>query len=553
MSHKEHRTLRAALALLVVLLVLASVTTLAQDEDVHSQGQQIDMTPVVLSQTMEGNTINTVVEIPVAQDTYITSKLPNNNWCTSNFLRVGYAQSPDNYGAVRTFLRFDLSSIPTDAVINSARFRIYQNTATPAGDSDMRFESRHLLSDWNECQVTWNNHQPQWGGVISSTWVGTTIGWLETDASQLVRDWVYGTHPNYGALLLGDETPRERERIFFSRDDAGGRYPRLIIDYSFHADNEPPQASVNPLPQWSTSQFTVSWGGTDPGGSGIDYYDIQYRIPGYEWTQWLYYQDGTSAEFKGGANGVTYEFRARGVDTAGNVQEWSASPQAWTKVDSIPPAATVDPLPQYTLSSAFTVSWSGTDNAGGSGIKHYDLQYQQDGGPWLDWLMGTTALSAQATGAQEGVTYGFRVRATDYAGNVQPWSMVPQATTTVHLAPVGEVLPFDPHKITDPNQNDFMVYWKGQASPELSIKYFNLRYRYANESWMAWQGQQQTQLTQALFTIPNAEDGPYCFQVQVVDSADQVSEYMGQSCVMVDRYEPFLEPAAFLPIVYYNR
>ena len=52
--------MRAALAVLVVLLVLASVTTLAQDEDVHSQGQQIDMTPVVPSQTTEDNAINTV-------------------------------------------------------------------------------------------------------------------------------------------------------------------------------------------------------------------------------------------------------------------------------------------------------------------------------------------------------------------------------------------------------------------------------------------------------------------------------------------------------------
>ena len=449
---------------------------------------------------------------------------------------------------MRIFLKFNLSTIPPGAAINNAWFKIYQLSATPPGDADMRVESRHLLSDWNQCALTWNSHQPQWGPVFGSNWVPTTTGWLEADATRLVRDWVYGTHPNHGAMLMGDETVRERQRIFYSSRDTEGRYPRLYIDFTEHTDNEPPEVSIEPLPQWSSHRFVVSWSGDDPGGSGIAYYDVQYRVPGEGWIQWRYGTGDTSAEFVGGANGTVYEFRARGVDNAGNVQPWSPSAQAWTTVDSVPPTVTINPLPAISFSPSGTISRSGSDNPGGSGIANYDVEYQIDGGSWIDWLVGTTDTSEWVTGGQNGVTYGFRARATDNVGNVQPWSPVAQATTKVDTQePVARILPF-PSAITSGDQ--FLVRWTGETSPNTPLIGYDVRYSFNDGPWTAWQA--QTLLTQDLFTHLETRDGVYCFQAQADDAAGRTSGYIGQQCIAVDRQPPFIEPRLWLPVAARN-
>lgn len=532
-------------ASLIMLLLVAAVPSLAQDEDLKSRTIEIDQTPMILSQTASPDAVHTVIEIPIAKDTYVTSNQPGRNWCGSNWLRLGYNKtSGEDYGAERIFLRFNLSSIPAEAAINRATFRIYMHTATPSGDSDMRIESRHLASGWDQCQVTWNSHQPHWGPVFGSSWLGTTTGWLEADATQLVKDWVYGTHANYGAMLMGDETVRERQRMFFSSRDTGGRYPRLIVDYTLHVDNDPPQVSVEPLPQWSPHRFFVTWSGWDPGGSGIDYYDVQYRRAGEAWIQWLFGTELTTAEFVGGANGTSYEYRARGVDNAGNVQPWSPTAQASTTVDSIVPNATVNPLPPVIYATAATVSWSASD-VGGSGIKNYDVEYQEDGGAWQPWLMGTSNTSAYATGGRNGVTYGFRARATDNAGNVQPWSATAQTSTTVDVQePEANVVPFKPPITGD---DDFVVYWVGASSPTTSIVNYDVRYRYEEGSWTLWQS--STQLTEALFTDLRSQDGAYCFEVRATDSAGRTGGYGGKSCLLVDRNPPHIVPRLWLPLV----
>jgi len=84
----------------------------------------------------------------------------------------------------------------------------------------------------------------------------------------------------------------------------------------------PPQTSVEPLPAYSRGEITVRWGGSDPGGSGIQTYDVQYRdTGGGSWTDWRMGTTQTSASFSGTA-GHTYYFRSRAMDNAQNVEPW---------------------------------------------------------------------------------------------------------------------------------------------------------------------------------------------------------------------------------------
>ncbi len=104
--------------------------------------------------------------------------------------------------------------------------------------------------------------------------------------------------------------------------------------------------------------------------------------------------------------------------------------QALVTIDAVAPNSSVAPLPPVSLTSAFTVAWSGTDDAGGSGVGSFAVYVSDNGGPFTAWLTNTTQTSAVYTG-QGGHGYAFYSVATDNAGNRQPTPATAQATTTV--------------------------------------------------------------------------------------------------------------------------
>jgi spore germination protein YaaH len=100
--------------------------------------------------------------------------------------------------------------------------------------------------------------------------------------------------------------------------------------------------------------------------------------------------------------------------------------------DTTPPTGGVGVLPALVGTVAFNVSWRATDV--GSGVKAYSVQVRDRATTtWVPWLTGTTATSATFVGVAAH-QYDFRVAATDYKGNVQPWLAAfsgPAATLTV--------------------------------------------------------------------------------------------------------------------------
>lgn len=101
----------------------------------------------------------------------------------------------------------------------------------------------------------------------------------------------------------------------------------------------------------------------------------------------------------------------------------------WQTADALPPTSAVKRLPPYSRSALY-VTWDGSD-LGGSGIKTYDVQYRDTTSTtWMDWLFGTTALSASFAGVP-GHAYAFRSRATDNAQNIESWPAGNGDTATI--------------------------------------------------------------------------------------------------------------------------
>ena len=122
---------------------------------------------------------------------------------------------------------------------------------------------------------------------------------------------------------IGGHTYYFRSR---ARDYAGnvGAWP---ADYQSFTTVEtlPPVTAVKPLPAFTRGQTVlVLWDGYDPGGSGIQSYDVQIRQDTSAWTDWRMSTTETSATFNGEA-GIAYGFRVRGRDNAQNLGTWSAA------------------------------------------------------------------------------------------------------------------------------------------------------------------------------------------------------------------------------------
>lgn len=101
-------------------------------------------------------------------------------------------------------------------------------------------------------------------------------------------------------------------------------------------------------------------------------------------------------------------------------------------LDAGAPTSTVSQLPASSLET-FTVTWSGSDPAGGSGLRNFDIWYAVDGGSYQPWLTATAETSAQFTG-QPGKQYRFYSIARDNAGNVEDAPSSADAETAVPQA-----------------------------------------------------------------------------------------------------------------------
>lgn len=381
---------------------------------------------IVLERTeTAGGGVDAIVHLPVEADTYVASGWPEQSFGLDP-LYLGYDEM-EGFAVQRILLRFDVvNNIPEGAVINDARLRMHLTYSAPEEDASMRTIGRELLSPWTETTATWET-QPTWGPVRTESLIGSEAVWYEWDVTELVAAWASRARENHGMEIIGDERVQQRLRAFYARETTTPLYPRLIVDYTDYNDETPPAVNVNPLPDYALPDFTVSWTGDDHGGSGIVSYDVQYRVDGGEWFDWLTDVPYESDEFTGGENGRTYAFRARGEDRAGNVGRMRDT-EASTTVDSEPPTSEVDALPLSISERVFRVSWRGHDH--GSGIWYFDVRYRLNGGDWVPWQQQTLATGATFVAMLDG-TYEFEVRAVDRLGLEEAFAGLPEASTVV--------------------------------------------------------------------------------------------------------------------------
>ncbi len=134
----------------------------------------------------------------------------------------------------------------------------------------------------------------------------------------------------------------------------------------------------------------------------------------------------TSWNMSGEGKNMTVYLRLRDVN-----DQVATVVTGMVNVDFTKPTSSMTPLPPFVVSTAIPLVWSGLDEL--SGVATYDVQMRAGlSGIWTDILSNTTNTSTNFTGTN-GITYYFRARARDMAGNVEDWPPDYDTSTVVRI------------------------------------------------------------------------------------------------------------------------
>jgi hypothetical protein len=154
------------------------------------------------------------------------------NYGNEDGLRVGC----EDYYDYRTYLQFELTPIPEDAIVIDASLSLYHDDFDGSGYFSIGLY--RVSSYWEEATITWNNQPTSasvaeaYADVFYTTF--TSIGtWRTWQIDDLVEGWWDGSINNYGMVLKREEAcPGDRSAVFLSSDSIdSSKRPKLEVDY----------------------------------------------------------------------------------------------------------------------------------------------------------------------------------------------------------------------------------------------------------------------------------------------------------------------------------
>ncbi|PKP55334.1 hypothetical protein CVT91_15940 [Candidatus Atribacteria bacterium HGW-Atribacteria-1] len=166
------------------------------------------------------------------KDSFASSAVPDDNFGNSTFGFIGSSvDSPSIF--IRGYFQYDLSAIPSTAVVTSANFALYY---AGSGSDDLPLGLYKVLEEWDEAVITWNN-QPQCSTESEYTctiYSGSTTGvykyWY--NLADLIQGWLDGSIVDYGIMIRdADESSLNTMAMVGSSESDEEYRPKLTINY----------------------------------------------------------------------------------------------------------------------------------------------------------------------------------------------------------------------------------------------------------------------------------------------------------------------------------
>jgi Filamin/ABP280 repeat/EGF-like domain/Human growth factor-like EGF len=212
--------------LLCVGLVLAALGAAACTESSGVLGSSEQ--PVTSSRVFQRGTFGTVA------DTYVSASAMRRSFGSEKKLLVSAKHE--------ALVRFDLASIPANAVIDSATLTVSVNGGDEEDDDDgddgdheghviAPIKLHRATAAWNEQSVTYTSFGQRFDPAIAGVLMLTNRSSTKSVAvTALVQGWVTGTWPNHGVVF----TTRGRQHTLFASSEYNhvGQRPKLSVTYT---------------------------------------------------------------------------------------------------------------------------------------------------------------------------------------------------------------------------------------------------------------------------------------------------------------------------------
>jgi fibronectin type 3 domain-containing protein len=349
--------------------------------------------------------------------------------------------------------------------------------------------------------------------------IGVTAYFIERCAgvgcSTFVQIGTSATTSFTDAGLAVATTYRYRVR---ATDAAGNLGPYSNVLGATTPDTQPPTAPGMPvLAVVSTGQINLSWpAATDD--VGVTSYFVE-RCGGASCG--AFSKIGTTAATTFNDTGLSpstnYSYRVRATDAAGNLSPYSTTATAVTQADTQAPTAPGTPVLTVVSGSRISLTWApATDDVGVTGY----LLERCTGAACITFAQIATQATTSFTdaGLTDATTYSYRVRATDAAGNLSPYSTAVSASTPDTEPPTAPGTPV----LAVASDVQINLIWPAATDNASVTGYLIERCAGANCGTFA---QVATSVTTGFNDTPLSPSTVYSYRVRATDAASNLSPY----------------------------
>jgi hypothetical protein len=302
------------------------------------------------------------------KDTYINELLTNENNGANDVLKVKTSVQ-DN----KILLEFNLSNIPSNAIITSASVTLYGEAGTNNGEENVSIY--RVTRYWDEGTgnaqssgdgATWNNatNTTLWttaGGDYAATEFArtpvTTNGYYTWIITSLVQGWVNGTWSNYGFIMV-NPIDGDSLNTFTSGDDTVAvQRPQFNVSYTTALNvtfvSPTPANSATLNQSWVYVNATLANGNAS--AAKLDWNGTNYTMSG-SGTNWYLNKTNLSSG--------TYTYKVYANDSGTNVFDVSETRTVTLNTDQTPPIITIiNPAnTTYNTKSNLPLNYAATDN-----------------------------------------------------------------------------------------------------------------------------------------------------------------------------------------------